>query len=427
MKFSDKYIANLKPQDKMYQRREGDGFGLRVLPSGLRIFVFIYTIAGKRRQMNLGDYPDVSLADARNRLVDVRKAFKDGKDPQDVGFEWHRNPLRDRLVREKKEEEDRRNPTVTELFNDYMTREGRLKKRATTCTDNERMYRVDIEPFWGIRKAVDIKKKDCIALLDRYADRPALCNNVMKLIRRVFNFAVEKDILEHTPFTGVKVPVKVHSRERVLTESEIKKLWTTELPKASISDEVKRIIKFLLLTGQRVGEVCGITTDEVDGRWWTLPPERSKNNQTHRIYLTDTALNLLGTPYTKYYFTSPITKTDENGNTIYTHIDENAVAYAIRRNLKNYMPRRPIKGATINMVKVPEEKKMEIAHFVPHDLRRTCSTFLAQLGFSDEVIDAVTGHKKQGIIRVYNRHKYDIEKQKALEAWEQKINCIIST
>jgi len=97
MKFTDKYIANLKPQNKMYQIREGDGFGVRVLPSGLRIFIFIYTLAGKRRQMNLGDYPDISLADARGRLIDVRKAFKDGKDPQDVGFEWHRNPVRDRL------------------------------------------------------------------------------------------------------------------------------------------------------------------------------------------------------------------------------------------------------------------------------------------------------------------------------------------
>lgn len=425
MKFTDKYIANLKPQDKMYQIREGDGFGVRVLPSGLRIFIFIYTLAGKRRQMNLGDYPDISLADARGRLVDVRKAFKDGKDPQDVGFEWHRNPVRDRLEREKKEEEDRRNPTVTELFNDYMTREGRLKKRATTCVDNERMYRVDIEPFWGKRKAVDIKKKDCIALLDRYADRPALCNNVMKLIRRVFNFAVEKDILEHTPFTGVKVPVKVFARERVLTETEIRKLWTTELPKAAMSEQVKRIIKFLLLTGQRVGEVCGISIDEVDGRWWTLPAERTKNNQTHRIYLTDTALKLLGTPYSKYFFASPVTKLDAQGNTIFNHIDENAVAYAIRKNLKNYKPRRPLKGEKISMVEVPEERKMDLAQFTPHDLRRTFSTMLAQLGFSDEVIDATTNHKKQGIIKVYNRHKYDEEKKQAFIAWEDKLSIIV--
>ena len=56
MKFTDKYIANLKPKLKMYQQREGDGFGIRVLPSGYKIWIFTYTYDGKRRQMNLGSY-----------------------------------------------------------------------------------------------------------------------------------------------------------------------------------------------------------------------------------------------------------------------------------------------------------------------------------------------------------------------------------
>jgi integrase len=193
-----------------------------------------------------------------------------------------------------------------------------------------------------------------------------------------------------------------------------------------MSDEVKRIIKMLLLTGQRVGEVCGINPGEVEDRWWTLPPERTKNGQTHRVYLTKTAIKLLGTSHNGFYFLSPVSKTDSEGNPIYAHIDENAVAYAIRKNLKGYQPRRPIKGEHVSMVKVPEEKKMELAHFTPHDLRRTFSTGLAKLGFHDEIIDMVTGHKKQGIIKVYNRHKYDTEKKQALQAWEQKLLLIIT-
>lgn len=78
------------------------------------------------------------------------------------------------------------------------------------------------------------------------------------------------------------------------------------------------------------------------------------------------------------------------------------------------------------MVEVPEERKMDLAQFTPHDLRRTFSTMLAQLGFSDEVIDATTNHKKQGIIKVYNRHKYDEEKKIALISWEQKLISITS-
>jgi integrase len=248
----------------------------------------------------------------------------------------------------------------------------------------------------------------------------------MKLTRKLFNFAVEKDILEHSPFAGVRVPVDLSSRDRILSDQEIKKLWTTGLPKAVMCNEIKRIIKLLLLTGQRVGEVCGIHVDEIDGHWWTLPPERTKNGMTHRVYLTDTALELLGEPLFEYYFPSPVSRTDNHGNRFYTHITRNAVSYAIRKNLKHYQPIRPIKGDKLVMVNIPEDKKMDIAHFTPHDLRRTFSTGLASLGFHDEIIDAVTGHKKQGIIRIYNRHKYDAEKQDALAAWEKKLLFLVN-
>lgn len=411
--FTDTMIKRLKPDSAEYRKSEGNGFTIRIMPSGFKTWLYLYAINGKRRCMNLGQYPDVSLETARDKFETAKKQVKNGIDPLEAA--------------EQVQEERRMAPTVSELFDDYMTRHAKLNKRETSWKEDERLFKVNVEPVWGTRKAADIKKKDCIALLDQYSDRPALCHNVMKLTRKMFNFAVEKDVLEHTPFTGVKVPVALQSRERVLSEAEIRKLWVTELPKAGMSDEVKRIIKLLLLTGQRVGEMCGIVPNEVDGNWWTLPPERTKNGQTHRVFLTKTAIELLGNPVNGFYFLSPVTKFDAKKNPIYTHIDENAVAYAIRRNLKDYKPRRPIKGKTVKMVKVPEDKKMELEHFSPHDLRRTLATGLAMLGFHDEIIDAVTGHKKQGIIKVYNRHKYDAEKQQALEAWETKLLNIMDS
>lgn len=410
--FTDTMIRKLKPVDREYRKSEGNGFTIRIMPSGFKSWLYLYAIEGNRRCLNLGQYPDVTLESARRKFDAAKKQVKNGIDPLEFA--------------EHAQEERRKAPNVTELFTDYLARHAKINKRESSWREDERLFRVNVEPAWGKRKAADIKKRDCIALLDNYTDRPALCHNVMKLTRKLFNFAVEKDILEHTPFTGVKVPVALESRERILSELEICKLWKTEIPKAAMSDEVKRIIKMLLLTGQRVGEVCGINPNEVEGHWWTLPPERTKNGQTHRVYLTKTALELLGTAHNGFYFLSPVSKPDSEGNPIYAHIDENAVAYAIRKNLKGYQPRRPIKGESISMVQVPEEKKMELAHFTPHDLRRTFSTGLAILGFHDEIIDTVTGHKKQGIIKVYNRHKYDAEKMQALEAWEQKLLRIIS-
>ena len=70
--------------------------------------------------------------------------------------------------------------------------------------------------------------------------------------------------------------------------------------------------------------------------------------------------------------------------------------------------------------------KLAIDQFTPHDLRRTAATFMSSLGFMDEIIDAVLNHVKQGIIRTYNLNKYDKEKQQALEAWERKLNSIIT-
>lgn len=405
--FTDTMIRKLKPDTNEYRKSEGNGFTIRVMPSGFKSWLYLYAINGKRRCMGLGQYPEVTLETARDRFEAAKKMVKNGIDPLDA--------------KEEAQEQQRKALTVKQLFDDYLVRHAKLNKRESSWREDERLFKVNVEPEWGKRKAEHIKKRDCIELLDKYADRPALCHNVMKLTRKLFNFAVEKDILEHTPFTGVKVPVELESRERILTDTEIKKLWRTELPKAAISDEVKQIIKLLLLTGQRVGEVCGITANEVDGDWWTIPQERSKNGQTHRVYLTDTAIKLLGKPVNGYYFPSPVVKNDSDGKPVFKHIDENAVAYAIRKNLKDYQPRRPIKGERISMVQVPEDRKMDIAHFTPHDLRRTFSTSLAKLGFNDEIIDAVMGHKKQGVIKIYNRHKYDAEKRQALQAWETKL------
>jgi len=425
MKFTDRYILNLKPKDKMYQVRETEGFGIRVLPSGVRIWIFIYTIAGKRRQMNLGDYPDITLADARGRLLDVRKALKDGHDPQEVGFGWHRNPERERREAAKAAEAERKNPTIKQIASDYMTRHAKVNKRQSSWQEDERLLEKNVLPAWGARKASEIRKRDGVALLDSYMDRPALCHNILKLVRKMFNFAVEKDILEFSPFIGIKPPVQITHRDRVLTEDEIRAFWTTELPKSSMSAEVKGILKLALLTGQRIGEICGISTREIEGPWWTIPSERTKNGEAHRVYMTKSALDVLVPKDGEYYFQSPVVKYDPDHKPIYSHIDANAISYAIRRNLKDYKARRPLKGDTITMVKVAENRKMAMAHFTPHDLRRTCATFLAQLGFSDEVIDAVLNHKKTGVVKIYNRHKYDTEKKMALEAWERKLNSII--
>ena len=405
MTFTDTRIRKLKSIDKKYIRGEGNGFNVRVMPSGVKTWLYLFSIGSKRREMKLGNYPEVTLEAARVKFEDARRKVKNGIDP----------------ISEKEQEIDNRIKalTVENLAKEYMERHAKVNKRKSSWTEDERLLNVNVLPEWGKRKAHDIKKRDCVILLESFMDRPALCHNVLKLTRKMFNFAVERDIIEFSPFNKVKAPVQIKSRERTLTEEEIKAFLTTELPKASMSPEVKNILKFALLTGQRVGEICGINTAELDGNWWTIPAERTKNGVSHRVYLTITALDLLGSPQGLYYFPSP-----SSNNLEEKHIAPNAISSAIRRNLKDYKARRPIKGDTLKMVKVADSRKMSLNHFTPHDLRRTCATFLSQLGFMDEVIDAVLNHKKNGVIRIYNKNTYDDEKKRALEAWDKKLSLI---
>jgi integrase len=72
------------------------------------------------------------------------------------------------------------------------------------------------------------------------------------------------------------------------------------------------------------------------------------------------------------------------------------------------------------------ESRFGIEHFTPHDLRKIVATFMPQPNKMDEVINAVFNHAKQGVIKVYNQYRFDLEKQKALETWERKFNSIMS-
>lgn len=428
MKFTDKYIAGLKPEAKMRQIREGSGFGIRVLPSGLRIFVFIYTIAGKRRQMNLGDYPTVSLAKANDRVGEARKALKDGKDPQEIGFEWHKNPEREKREAEQKIEEDNKNLSVEKLISEYIEKHAKPKKRG--WAEDKRILEHDALPTWGKRKAQDITKRDVVLLLEKIVERgsPGSANNNFKIIRKMFNYAVEKDIIKITPCAGVKMPAEEVRKDRYLNEAEIVTFWTN-IEACLGSDEVKRALKLILVTGQRPGEVIGMHTREIDGSWWTIPVERSKNKRAHKVFLTRTALDLIGpleildaeTKAMKpkgFIFRCPhIGKERAIGNV--------ALARVISRNLVvpvmiNGNPVFDDKGKPVN------ENKLGVEKMTPHDLRRTAATFLSKIGFMDEIIDAVLNHTKQGIIRTYNVNRYDKEIQQALEEWELKLNCILT-
>jgi integrase len=412
---TDLFIRNLKPAEKEYTRREKGGFGIRVHPSGRKTFFYLYRVDGQRRFLNLGDYPATKLKEARHDYEEARAKVKLLKHGRDEGSD----PVEHRKSKKDDREERRKAHDMSELVTEYIERHAKRFKRS--WQEDERVLNREVVPAWGNRKAADINKRDVIRLLEVIIDRgsPAMANNSFQIIRKMFNYAVEKDILPYTPCAGIKLPSPKIARDRVLNAAEIKTMWNS-LDNAAISDEIKRALKLILVTAQRPGEVIGMHASEIDGNWWTIPVERSKNKKAQRVYLTAMALELIGSTDKKgFMFPCP-------HKTKIKAIDPHALAIAVHRNLEWPITDKEGKPLYGKDGKPATENKLGIDQFTPHDLRRSAATFMAEMGEMDEVIDAILNHSKQGVIRVYNQYRYDKEKQAALESWERKLQSIIT-
>lgn len=293
----------------------------------------------------------------------------------------------------------------------------------------------EVVPLWGKLKVTDIRKRDALELLERIVNRPApaMANNTFKIIRKMFNWATEQDIMGSSPVYSIKrLPAPKVSRSRYLDADEIKKLWNT-IEDSSISTQTRNALKLVLITAQRPGEVAGMHTSEIDGDWWTIPETRAKNGKAHRVFLTTLAKGIIqqateqikrdrnitmDTEYNGYVFPCPHEAKKKP-------MERHALSRALARNFA--WPVTDKKGKQLFDAdgKPATENRLGVAHFTPHDLRRTAATFMAEAGEMDEVIDAVLNHTKKGVTGVYIQYKYDKEKRAALETWERKLNNIV--
>jgi len=245
---------------------------------------------------------------------------------------------------------------------------------------------------------------------------PQTANNTFKILRKLFNWAVTRDRLKISPCIGIEMPAPLNTKDRALKAEEISKLMQAlDGPGLTMSTEVRLALKLILITAQRPGEVSGMHTSEINGSWWTIPADRSKNGKAHRVFLSDQAMDIIrlaiehtktawdipeDQEYTGYIFPCPHRKKDKP-------MERHAFSKALKRNQSD-------DGMTV----------LGIETFTPHDLRRTAATFMAELKELDEVIDAVLNHSKQGVIKVYNLYRYDKEKQLALEKWGRELSKI---
>jgi integrase len=338
--------------------------------------------------MTLGTYPQMSLADAGVQLADAKRKLDKGQDPGKV------------IVEARKAE--RQAETVAELIDEYMEKYARPRKRS--ADEDERCLNKDVLPFWRDRKVKSITRRDAIILIDRVVDRgaPVMANRTLAVIRRMFSFAVDRDMIEFNPILGVKPPTKETPRDRILSEAEIKALWNG-LDQTRMGEPLRLAMKLLLTTVQRRSEVVEASWSEFDlsKRIWTIGAERAKNGIAHTVPLSDQALELLDRikaigDGSRWLFPSP------------------------------RLEGRPFTRVAINQALTAVQDDLGVSNFRPHDLRRTGASQMTALGIPRLVVGKVLNHAEREVTAVYDRHSYDPEKRRALDAWGARLQEIVT-
>ena len=281
-KFTDRSIAVLKATGERHEvwddRRPG--FGLRIGKSGTKAYTFLYHFEGRPRRMTLGRYPTMSLADAYVALASARKKLELGVDP---GTE---------VVAERKEA--RAASTVAELVTEYVERDARRNKKS--WREDDRILRKDVLPKWKHRKANEIGRRDVAALLNGIVDRGAgvQANRTYTVIRRMFRYARNQGYVDTNPCADIDRPTKETPREVILTAEQVQTFWHG-LGHAKMSEVIRLILRLVLVTAQRKGEVTKIEKANLDlnAAAWTIPSTKAKNGRTHVVPLSVTAVDLL--------------------------------------------------------------------------------------------------------------------------------------
>ena len=395
---TSKTVENLKPGKKRREILDPAmlGFYVIVQTTGVKSFAYRYRVHGKFRKLTLGRWPQMGLAEARRVAAEAAEAVLHGRDP---GAE---------KIAEKAAAEERANrDAIEKLMEVYARRHLSTLKSGDTIKRELDRHAV---AAWRGREVRDISRRDVIELLDGLVDsgRAVSANRLRAYLGKFFNWCLERDVIDGTPMAGVKRPAKERSRDRVLTDDELRYFMSAC---ERVGEPWGPMGLLLLLTGQRLGEVCGMTDKELDGDTWQLSGDRTKNGRAHSVPLSGAALDVL----------AGVTRIKSRKELIFTTTGDTPVSGFDGG-----------KNAVVKaMVEVASEEAgqlVEIPHWTFHDLRRSTATGMARLGVSPVVIEACLNHisgARAGVAGVYNRFAYEDEKWAALDAWANFLSELV--
>jgi integrase len=364
-------------------------FGCRVSPKGTK--TFILKIDNGRR--SLGRYPLVKLSEARaeaKRLLAERTLRR--VRPESVTYD-----------------------TARRLFLD----ECRLKNKPRTAAEYERLLaRLNFTGQLSRITPPEVARK--LAAIESIAER----SHIAVAGKILCNWAIKRHYIDRNPFVGILV-VKSTPRSRVLTDDELKSIWraceqTGDADESNSKSEGNNapliissprlpanfatIVKLLILTGQRRGEIAQLQTSwlDLENKTITIPASVAKNAREQTIPMCTLCQSILTTSQHRATTT-----------------------YIFPARHSGTLP-KPFNGWSKS--KAALDKVSGVSGWTLHDLRRTVATRLAEMGVAPHVIERLLNHVSgqiSGVAAVYNRARYVDEMRQALELWEQKILAVV--
>lgn len=371
--------------DKTFFDGDLPGFGLRLRAGGSQVWLIQYAIAGKTRRMVLGTPATLDPGKAREVAKDMLARVRLGEDP----------------AREKHKARVRASETLGAMLPRFLTRQrARLKPRS--YVENERHLLFQAKPLHGL--AVDAIDRRTIAVwLAEIAESsgPTAANRARASLSACFSWLVREGLVESNPVIATNRAAEAGARERVLSDSEITKIWH-----AAGDSQYGSIVRLLLLTGARRNEIASARWSEIDfeDALVTLPAERTKNRRQHEIPLSPAALEI---------FRRQPRRTLADGNPRDLVFGRGQGGFQLWGRSKAELDARIAAAG------------QPLPHWTLHDLRRTLSTTMHErFGVSPHVVEAILGHvsgHKSGVAGVYNKATYRNEKRRVLNLWGEHV------